>query len=147
MALTPQEIKDKITALYTSYVGGFLIVEIKEVLNNIADALGTSSGGVANLDIVEVPKTASFSIADADQYKRYVVNSSSAVVITVPSGLTSGKWWEIERKGTGAVSFINGVGATITSPDNRLKLRARYSTARVVAGVSSNSSLEGDIVL
>lgn len=106
-----------------------------------------AKGGALNLDIVEVVKTASFSVALADSGKTYVINSASAVVVTYPTGLPAGKWWEFLSIGSGAVSFVAGASATLISPDNRLKLRTQYSTARIIARASNQGSLGGDIVL
>ncbi|PIF30756.1 lysophospholipase L1-like esterase [Flavobacterium sp. 9] len=102
---------------------------------------------VVNLDISEVSKTASFTVSLTDSTKLYVINSSSTVVVTFPTGMTSGKWWEFISIGTGTVSFVAGSSATLISPDNRLKLRAQYSQARIVARVSNQGALGGDIVL
>lgn len=108
---------------------------------------GYTKPAVANLDIVEVSKTASFTVALADAGKTYVINSASAVVVTFPTAMTAGKWWEFLSIGAGAVTFIAGASATLISPDNRLKLRAQYSTARIFARASNQGSLGGDIVL
>lgn len=99
------------------------------------------------LDVVEVSKTASFTVALADAGKTYVINSSSAVIVTFPTAMTAGKWWEIISVGTGAVSFVAGASATLVSPDSRLKLRTQYSQARIVARASNQGVLGGDIVL
>jgi len=142
--MTPTEIKAKITDLVISYTGGVIEGEFKTVLNDIVDSLGT--GGGASLLVIEEPKTASFNVVDVDAFKLYVVNSASAVTITIPSGLTAGNWWEVLNIGTGQVSFAAS-GSTIISPDNRLKIRARYSTARIIARASNQISLGGDLVL
>lgn len=102
---------------------------------------------VVNLDIAEVSKTASFTVSLTDSGKLYVINSSSAVVVTFPTGMTAGKWWEFISIGTGSVSFVAGSSATLISPDNRLKLRAQYSQARIVARASNQGALGGDIIL
>lgn len=148
MALTTTQIKQKITDLVVSFVGGFNGSAVKEVMNDIVDAIGNQSGGgVADLDIETVPKPASFSIVETDQYKRYSADSVSDIVVTLTPGVTVGKWFEIKRKNTGNVSFVGGAGVTIESPDNRLKLRARYSTARVIVSGANIYSIEGDTVI
>lgn len=101
----------------------------------------------SNLNVIEVNKTNSFSVSDADKFKLYVINSAGAVTVTVPTGLTPGYWWEFLNIGAGQVSFINGGGASLISPDSRKKLRAQYSYARVIARSSGQTSLGGDIVL
>lgn len=111
------------------------------------DGYAKPVASVANLDMVEVPKTASFAVSLADSGKLYVINSASAVVVTFPTAMTAGKWWEFLSIGTGAVSFVAGSSATLISPDSRLKLRTQYSTARVIARASNQGSLGGDIVL
>ncbi|TPG42005.1 GDSL-type esterase/lipase family protein [Flavobacterium pectinovorum] len=102
---------------------------------------------VVNLDITEVSKIASFTVSLTDSGKLYVINSSSAVVVTFPTGITAGKWWEFISIGTGAVSFVAGSNATLISPDNRLKLRAQYSQARILARALNQGALGGDIIL
>lgn len=142
--MTPAEIKSQIAALVPNFFGGFIESRIKSVLNNIVDNMGSAG---ASLLITEVPKTASFSISDTDKFCLYVINSSSAVVVTFPTALTAGNWWEVVSVGTGAVSFIAGSSATIVSPDSRLKLRTQYSQARIIARASNQGVLGGDIVL
>lgn len=97
--------------------------------------------------IAEVSKTASFSVADADAFKLYVINSASAVTITLPTALTAGNWWEFLNIGTGQVTFAAGASATVISSDSRLKIRAQYSYARAILRASNQYSLGGDLVL
>lgn len=144
MALTKAELKQKITDLVMSYVGGLTETKFKTLLNDIVDSIGTGS---ATLSIVEEPKTANFSITDADAFKLYVINSASAVSVTVPTGLTAGNWWGFFNIGTGVVSFVSATGVTIQSADNRKKLRTQFSFARAVARANDQNALGGDIVL
>lgn len=97
--------------------------------------------------VTEVSKTASFSVTDADAFKLIVINSSSAVTVTLPTALTAGNWWEFLNIGTGQVTFAAGTSATVISPDSRLKIRAQYSYARAILRASNQFSLGGDLVL
>lgn len=98
------------------------------------------------LSVKEVSKTGSFTISNTEAYCLYVINSASAVTVTVPSGLTAGNWWEFLNIGAGLVTYAAS-GSTIVSPDTRLKIRARYSYARAIARASNVVSLGGDLVL
>ena len=104
-------------------------------------------GGVADLDIVQVLKTSSFTLDVADKHANYNANSSSAIVVTLPPSVASGIWWEVTGIGTGDVSFTESASVTIESPDNRKKLRTRYSSCRIVSKGSNVYQINGDIIL
>lgn len=113
--------------------------------SNLVAAINEVKSSLA-LDVVEIVKTASFTVAEADKHSLYVVNSSSAVTITLPTGLTAGIWWEVLNIGTGTVAFAAGSGAAIISADNRKTIRTTYGYARVICR-TSNFSLGGDLIL
>ena len=98
------------------------------------------------VSITEYPKTASFSVSNAENLGLYVINSASAITITLPSGLATGNMWEFLNIGTGIITFLAS-GSTIISPDNRLKIRTQYSSCRVIARASNQLSLGGDLAL
>lgn len=141
--MTPTELKSQIAALVFSYTGGLDESAMKSLLDNIVDSMGTAT----SLDVAEVPKIANFTAAETDKTKLYIINSSSAITITLPTGITAGVWWEFLRVGTGAVTFVAGSGATIISADNRLKIRSQYSYARAIVRAGNQFSLGGDLVL
>jgi hypothetical protein len=79
-------------------------------------------------------KTANYTLLNADLnggvYQE--VNSATAVVLTVPAGLTSGKPVTFERVGAGSVTFAAGVGVTINSAGGSLVIANQFSTVELV---------------
>lgn len=59
------------------------------------------------------------------------VTSGSAVVLTIPPGLTATQMATVARMGTGSVTFAAGAGVTILSEGGLLAIAARYALAMV----------------
>jgi hypothetical protein len=109
----------------------------------------TISGGLvtgANIRLAGVDeKTGNYTLVAGDANKLISVNSSSNFTITVPSGAFSvGDVIYVTRTGTGTVT-IAASGTTLTSPDNNLKLRIRYSSAAIICTASNTFRVVGDL--
>lgn len=92
-------------------------------------------------------ETADFNLADADLDGRTIkrCDSSSAITVTVPSGLTGTEPVTILREGSGTVTVAAGAGVTINSADSHLSARARYSSMTLIPLGSDTYVLIGDI--
>jgi hypothetical protein len=109
----------------------------------------TISGGLvtgANVRLAGVDeKTADYTLVVGDANKLISVNSSSNLTVTVPSGVFSvGDVIYVTRTGTGTVT-IAASGTTLTSPDSKLKLRARYSSGAIICTASNTFRVVGDL--
>jgi hypothetical protein len=103
--------------------------------------IATSNTRVAGVD----EKTGSYTLVAGDASKVINVNSSSNLTVTVPSGVfTTGDVIYVTRSGTGTVT-IAASGTTLTSPDNYLKLRVRYSSAAIICTASNTFRVVGDL--
>lgn len=73
--------------------------------------------------------TTSTTLTASHAEKMLLVNSSSAVTITVPSGSTipDGTLVNIVAVGTGAVTLVAGNGATLKTKDSKLKIDGQYA--------------------
>ena len=92
-------------------------------------------------------KTADYTLVVGDAGKLISVNSSSNLTVTVPSGVFSaGDIIYVTRTGTGTVT-IAASGTTLTSPDSKLKLRVRYSSAALICTASNTFRVVGDLAV
>ena len=103
--------------------------------------------GYGNKLASEITKTASFTVSVNDKFKTYIINSASAITVTVPTSLQAGIWWELISINTGIVTVSAASGVNVYSADTRLKLRTKYSHARLTSRGSSNYFLTGDITV
>lgn len=90
-------------------------------------------------------KTNNYTLVAGDANKLINVDSGSNLTVTVPSGVfTAGDVIYITRTGTGTVT-IAASGTTLTSPDSKLKLRVRYSSAAIICTASNTFRVVGDL--
>lgn len=82
------------------------------------------SGGSTLLE--ENPQTANYTLQASDNGKFVSVNASSAVTITVPTGLTVGTQILLGRKGTGAVTISPASGVTLNGATNSISLQNQW---------------------
>jgi hypothetical protein len=103
--------------------------------------IATSNTRLAGVD----EKTANYTLVAGDSSKLISVNSASNLTITVSSGVfTAGDVIYLTRTGTGTVT-IAASGTTLTSPDSKLKLRVRYSSAAIICTASNTFRVVGDL--
>jgi hypothetical protein len=103
--------------------------------------IATSNTRLAGVD----EKTGDYTLVASDASKLISVDSSSNFTITVSSGVfTAGDVIYLTRTGTGTVT-IAASGTTLTSPDSKLKLRARYSSGAIICTASNTFRVVGDL--
>jgi hypothetical protein len=83
--------------------------------------------------------------ADFSGGKTLLVNSSNAVALNIPSGLTRTSPVLIVRQGTGTVTVTAGNGVTLNSADGKVALRVRYSSASIIPVGTNSYILVGDL--
>jgi hypothetical protein len=108
-----------------------------------------SSTWVSYSDAQLVEQTASYVLATHDSGKVVKMDSSTSVVVTLPSNTTAplpiGSVITIVQTGTGEVSFTEDTGVTIRSKNSYKKLNTQYSGAQVVKLDTNIWLLIGDI--
>ena len=88
-------------------------------------------------------KTSSFSLASTDNNKVFIVSSSSALTITVPSDLPIGFSCQIIQGGTGVITVSGASGVTINGAHG-LKTRSINSIIGIIMNSSSLGYVFGD---
>jgi hypothetical protein len=98
------------------------------------------SGGL----IIDNSKSASFTLAAADNNKVFLITSASAVTVTVPSTLPVGFSCQIIQGGAGTLSFA-GSGVTLNSA-NGLTTRTTNSVIGLVLNSATSGFVFGDSI-
>lgn len=106
---------------------------------------GGGGGGGAATSIKAV--TGDYTLINTDLAGGVIlrVDSATAVVITVPTGLSNTEPVTIVGVGLGGVTVTPDVGVTMVSADGNTTLRARYSGATLVRDASNSFILIGDL--
>ena len=84
-----------------------------------------------------------YTLLSSDNGKVVVLNNSSAVTVTVPSGLGAGFNCSFVQKGAGQVSF-SASSTTINNRQSHTKINAQYGVASLVAYAADTFVLAGD---
>lgn len=102
---------------------------------------------IPNTSIAVQTKVASYSFVDADLDGRQfiVMDSGSAMDLTVPSGLAGTEPVTIASKGVGQTTVVASVGVTIHSAGGALKIRTQGSSATLIPIATDEYFLVGDI--
>jgi hypothetical protein len=95
--------------------------------------------------IVDSSINTSFSVADSDNNKLFLINSSTSVTVTVPSGLPVGFACQFIQIGAGAVILRGGSGVTLNSA-NGFTSRAANSAVGLVMSSSTVGYVFGDTI-
>jgi hypothetical protein len=98
------------------------------------------SGGL----LIDNSKSASFTLASADNNKVFLITSASAVTITVPSTLTVGFSCQVIQGGAGTLTFA-GSGVTLNSA-NGLTTRTTNSVIGLVMNSTTTGFVFGDSI-
>jgi len=98
------------------------------------------SGGL----IIDNSKSASFTLAAADNNKVFLITSASAVTITVPASLPVGFSCQVIQGGAGTLSFT-GSGVTLNSA-NGLTTRTTNSVIGLVLNSATSGFVFGDSI-
>jgi hypothetical protein len=129
----------------TLEVGGE--VKINTVTTGIAsDSLLVINSGVIKKKSVSVNvnvQTADYTLAATDNGGVVIVNSATAVNITVPSSLSTGFFTQIIQKGAGQVTVVGASGVTVNSAFGT-KTRAQFSAIGVVMETTAFGYVTGD---
>ena len=105
---------------------------------------GTAWTQISNGLILDASKTASFSVAAADNYKLFLISSSTAVTVTIPTGLPVGFSCQFIQTGAGVITLV-GSSVTLNSA-NGLTSRAQNSAVGLVMSSSSAGYVFGDTI-
>lgn len=92
--------------------------------NNLIEWSNLSGGNSTLLE--ENPQTGNYTLQASDNGKFVSVNASSAVTITVPTGLTVGTQILLGRKGVGAVTISPASGVTLNGATNAISLQNQW---------------------
>jgi hypothetical protein len=151
IALTASNVFSPITGT-SSEATGLLIYNTATagtVPNNVVPGYyfwnGTAWIQISNGLIVDASKTSSFSVAAADNNKLFLINSSTSVTVTVPSGLPIGFACQFIQTGAGSVILLGGSGVTLNSA-NGLTSRAANSAVGLVMSSSTVGYVFGDTI-
>ncbi len=151
VALTASNVFSPITGT-SSAAAGLLIYNTATagtVPNNVVPGYyfwnGTAWIQISNGLIVDASKTSNFSVAAADNNKLFLINSSTSVTVTVPSGLPIGFACQFIQTGAGAVILLGGSGVTLNSA-NGLTSRAANSAIGLVLSSSTVGYVFGDTI-
>jgi hypothetical protein len=98
------------------------------------------SGGL----LIDNSKSASFTLASADNNKVFLITSASAVTITVPSTLAVGFSCHVIQGGAGTLTFT-GSGVTLNSA-NGLTTRTTNSVIGLVMNSTTTGFVFGDSI-
>lgn len=98
------------------------------------------SGGL----VIDNSRSVSFNLASADNNKVFLITSSTAVTVTVPSTLPIGFSCQIIQGGAGTLSFV-GSGVTLNSA-NGLTTRTTNSVIGLVMNSASTGFVFGDSI-
>ncbi len=98
------------------------------------------SGGL----LIDNSKSASFTVASADNNKVFLITSASAVTITVPSTLAVGFSCQVIQGGAGTLTFA-GSGVTLNSA-NGLTTRTTNSVIGLVMNSTTTGFVFGDSI-
>ena len=105
---------------------------------------GTTWSQISNGLIVDASKTASFSVAAADNNKLFLINSSTTVTVTIPTGLPVGFSCQFIQTGAGVIT-LSGSSVTLNSA-NGLTSRAQNSAVGLVMSSSTVGYVFGDTI-
>jgi hypothetical protein len=105
---------------------------------------GTAWTQISNGLILDASKTASFSVAAADNNKLFLISSASAVTVTIPTGLPVGFSCQFIQTGAGVITLL-GSSVTLNSA-NGLSSRAQNSAVGLVMSSSTVGYVFGDTI-
>ena len=105
---------------------------------------GTVWVQISNGLIIDNSKTASFTLAPADNNKIFLITSASAITVTVPSTLPIGFSCQIIQGAAGAIT-IAGSGVTLNS-SNGFVTRATNSVIGLVMNSTTTGFVMGDTI-
>ncbi len=93
--------------------------------------------------VIDASKSATFDVAAADNNKLFLINSSLAVAVNIPTGLPVGFSCQFIQTGVGVITLAGASGVTLNSA-NGLTSRAQNSAVGLVMSSSSAGYVFGD---
>lgn len=87
--------------------------------------------------------TTSYTLSGSDAGKLIVLNNTSEITVTVPSGLSNGFNCTVLQKGAGAVAF-SASGTTINNRQSHTKTAGQYAMATLICYDTNTFVLAGD---
>jgi hypothetical protein len=106
---------------------------------------GTLWVQISNGLIVDSSNNTSFSVAASDNNKLFLINSSTAVTVTAPTGLPSGFACQFIQIGAGAIILRGGSGVTLNSASG-FTTRVSNSAVGLVMSSSASGFVFGDTI-
>jgi hypothetical protein len=106
---------------------------------------GTLWVQISNGLIVDSSNNTSFSVAASDNNKLFLINSATAVTVTVPTGLPSGFACQFIQIGAGAIILRGGSGVTLNSASG-FTTRVSNSAVGLVMSSSASGFVFGDTI-
>jgi hypothetical protein len=106
---------------------------------------GTAWTQISNGLIVDASKITTFQVAAADNNKLFLISSSTAVTVTIPTGLPVGFSCQFIQTGAGVITLLGASGVTLNSA-NGLTSRAQNSAVGLVMSSSSAGYVFGDTI-
>jgi hypothetical protein len=105
-----------------------------------------TSGTIATMAATVNAQTGtSYTLSETDNGKVITLNSSSAITLTVPSGLSVGFNCLVVQLGTGAITFTAS-STTIYNRGTNTKTAGRYAIATIVSYTSNMFITSGDMI-
>lgn len=93
---------------------------------------------------VQAEKTADYTLTSDDNGSVIPVNSETAKMITVPSGLPVGFTVTVFQKGAGAVTIAAGASVTRQHRQSHTKTAGQYAFATILVHASNTFAFQGD---
>lgn len=94
--------------------------------------------------VVDASKSASFTVAAADNNKLFFINSASVVTVTIPTGIPVGFSCQFIQVGAGSVT-LSGSSVTLNSA-NGLSTRATNSVIGLIMNTTTTGFVFGDSI-
>jgi hypothetical protein len=134
--MTVQTIATLKTNMPIGVAGGITAQDIHDLIDTVEDRTTQ----------VNLAKTANYTADVADNRRRIVFNSASALTLTLPNSLPEGWECEVIQLGAGQVTVSVAASGTLLARLGRIKTAGQYAAAFVVV-VSNASGTAAQVVL
>ena len=104
----------------------------------------TSSGYKFSTEAIKA-KTASHTLAAADNGRVITMNVATANTLTVPSGLAEGFNCTVIQIGAGQTTITTSAGVTLNSYQSALKISGQHGSASIISYVSNVYNVAGSL--
>ena len=128
---------------------------------NLTASLGISAGGVVTFsgtvasdtgyritsNAINAQTGTSYTLTGTDNGKIVTFNNSSAVTVTIPTGLPVGFNCTAIQLGAGQVGFTNAAGLTMQSYGNQYKMIGQHASATIIEYTTNIVNLSGNLIV